>query len=59
MFLSKEFHKHETDKQYCKFSVILCSKNVTHETQQISLSLFYLKPIKILENNNNKKLLFP
>jgi len=59
MFLSKELDKHGTDSQYCKFPVLLCSKNVPHTIQQISLSLFFLKSIKILENNkNNNKLLF-
>jgi len=55
MFLSKEFHNHGTDRQYCKLSFLLCSKNVTHTTQQISLSLFFLKSTKILENNKNNK----
>jgi hypothetical protein len=55
MFLTKEFHNHGADRQYCKLSVLLCSKNVTHTTQQISLSLFFLKSTKILENNKNNK----
>jgi len=40
-------------------NVLLCSKSITHTTQQISLSLFFSKSTKTQENNkNNKKELF-